>query len=126
LDSDTNLSYQGTADVNGQTADVVAISLVPTTDATQAQWYVANIQVLLFADQESGTVSKIQYTNFGETNPDDQQKIEVYFNKYQPVNGISVPFDVITYADGVLASEVVLTSIAFNTGIPDSEFQLPK
>jgi hypothetical protein len=49
-------------------------------------------------------------------------KIEMYFSNYQNVNGIAVPFKRSLYVDGKLATDLTLTSIAFNTGLVDSDF----
>jgi len=37
-----------------------------------------------------------------------------------------VPFNQATYLDGKLASELVLSSVAFNLRLPDSLFTIPQ
>lgn len=122
--SNMSVQYEGTAQVNGQIADVVAVSFIPTTDPTQAQTYASMTQTLFFVNQSTGLVDKIQYTNQFENNS-TTETIEVYFSGYQIVNGISVPFHEMIYAGGVLDSEIVLTMIKFNQGLPDDLFALP-
>jgi len=125
-DSDIQLLYQGTSQVNGQSTDSIATSLVPTTDSNQAPIYASMTQASFYVDQSTSMVDKIQYNNFSENDPAASELVEVYFAKYQTINGMSVPYQITTYSDGVLESEVVLQSIDFNVGLPDSDFTLPK
>ena len=78
-----------------------------------------------YVDQTSGLVSKLEYTNYAENDSDAQQKVEIVFSDYRNINGAWVPFRQTSYTDGKLESELVLSSVSFNVGVPDSEFDLP-
>ncbi len=69
--------------------------------------------------------AKIQYLNFAENDSNVSEKVEVFFSNYRPVNGVQVPFTQASFADGRPRSTLILTSIAFNTGLPDSQFVAP-
>jgi hypothetical protein len=122
--SDISVQYQGTAQVNGQVTDIVAISFIPTTDPNQAPIYASMTQTLFFVDESTGLVDKIQYIDYAENGP-ATENVEVYLGGYQTVSGISVPFHQTTYIDGVLDSDIVLSSVNFNVGLTDAEFALP-
>jgi hypothetical protein len=121
-----SIQYQGTAAVGGQTADVVAVSLVPTTDAIQGPLFAATTQTMFYVDQTTGLIDKIQFTNYAENDPNSPQRVEVYLGSWESVNGISVPFHQTTYTDGNMESDLVLSSVSFNVGLADSEFVLPQ
>jgi outer membrane lipoprotein-sorting protein len=119
------LVYQGVTQVNGQNTDAIAVSFVPTTDPVQGPIYASMTQTTFYVDQATGLVDKIQYTNFSENDTTSTQSIEIYFSNYQVISGISAPFTQTVYIGGSLDSTVVLTSISFNVGLPDSDFTLP-
>ncbi len=105
--------------------DAIAVSFVPTTDPVQGPIYASMTQTTFYVDQATGLVDKIQYTNFSENDTTSTQSIEIYFSNYQVISGISAPFTQTVYIGGSLDSTVVLTSISFNVGLPDSDFTLP-
>jgi len=125
--SNISLTYQGTAQVNGHTTSVIAVSYVPSTDPTAGQFFAAVTKTLFYVDQATGLVDKIQYENYEEGNSQQYHRtIEDYFDGYQMVNGIAVPFHQSTYAVGKLEADLILTSVTFNVGLSDSDFTLPQ
>jgi hypothetical protein len=126
LSTNVSLQYQGTAQVGGQNANIIAVSYVPTTDPVQGPIFAAMTQTLFYIDQATGLVDKIQYSNWDESNASSSQKVELYLSNYQVVNGISLPFRQTTYTDGTLYSDLALNSVSFNVGLSDSEFTLPQ
>jgi len=125
-DASINVQLVGTSQVNGQPATVVALSVLPVKDSATAQLISLTDRTLFFIDQASYAVTKIQYSIHPENDPNSDQTLEIYFGAYRLVNGIAVPFHQTTYIDGNLESELVLTSISFNVGLPDSEFAIPQ
>jgi hypothetical protein len=87
-----SVEYSGTAQVNGQAAQVVALRPLTTPGVTQADLDRSLTKTQFFIDPTSGTVLKIAYTNFSETNPDSGQAVEIYFSDFRVVNGQMVPF----------------------------------
>jgi hypothetical protein len=52
--------------------------------------------------------------------------VEVEFSNYQAVSGIRVPFRIQRYVSGDLLSDFKVTNAQFNTGLPDSQFDIPQ
>jgi hypothetical protein len=85
--SNLNVQYGGTGIVNGQTADVItwsfAVSSPPTGfDAT------AITQHTFYVDQTTGWVTKMQFHHFDDHDRKTTVLTEMYFSRYQFVNGI--------------------------------------
>jgi hypothetical protein len=120
------LAYRGSAQVNGQTTDVVAISFVPTNDPVQGPLFSKMTETLFYVDQTTSLIDKIQYRNNDEGSSNGSQLVELYLSNYQAVNGIVLPLHQITYADGSLDSDLILNNVTFNVGLSDSQFVLPQ
>ncbi len=115
-DSNVNVQYQQTTQLGSQECDVLAVgSLSP----------IASAQTMFFVNRVTGLVRKIQYTETAENDASNTQNVEVYFDDYRSVDGISVPFHHIFYTDGNIDSEIILSSLSFNVGLSDDEFALP-
>jgi hypothetical protein len=112
--------------VTGQDADVLSVGYWPATAQLQARSFATMTQKLFFVDRTSGLVSKIQYTNYAENDPNSTETIEVYFSNYQTVSGISVPSHQSMYTDGALDTDIDFTSVSFDVGLTDAEFALPE
>ena len=125
--STINVAYQGTVDIGSTSSDVVAVSFVPATAApSEVALYVARTQTLFFVDQKTSLVTKIQFINYAENDPNSEKKYEVYFAKYQSIDEIAAPFQITTYVDGQLQEQINLDTFAFNVGLPDTDFALSK
>jgi outer membrane lipoprotein-sorting protein len=125
--SDTSVTYEGTAQVNGHLANVVAVCFVPRKGLTEGRIFASITKTLFYVDQATGMVDKVQYENYEEGNLQQyHQTMEEYFTQYKNVNGIAVPFHQVTYAGGKLEADLVLTSVTFNVGLSDSDFTLPQ
>jgi hypothetical protein len=110
----------GTDQVNGAPVNVVIVT--PPTDST------FNLQpqpTYVYINQNTNYVDKLKWTNESEDGT-YQQVVEVYYSQYTNVSGVAVPFQQITYVDGVLDSTLQISSFAFNVGVPSSDFTLPQ
>lgn len=116
--------YVGPDSVNGQPVDVISVSYIPS-HAQDPNFWREMTRTLFYVDQSTKLVTKIQYPNFAENNTNLSDKVEILFSKYQMVSGVSVPFQQSTYSDGQLLSTITFTSVAFNVGLPASDFSLP-
>jgi hypothetical protein len=118
--SDVNVQYAGSALVNGQAADVIALSIVspPNIDVTRPS------QRLYSIDRASGLVTKVQLTEYAENAGDLGVSTEMYFADYRNVSGLMVPFKRTKYVEGRLQSELVLTSVDLAAANSDSDFAL--
>ena len=118
--SNLSVQYAGTASVNGKMADVISLSV----DATPPNGFTSGKvgERLVFVDQATGLVTKMQGYLFNDTNPNDTNTIELYFLNYQSVGGIAVPFTRLVVTDGQNTSLLTLTSVTLNTGLTDTLF----
>ena len=67
----------------------------------------------------------MEITNFAEEEPTSGVPEKTVFSDYHLVGGVMVPFHQTGYMNGRLQFDLTLTSIAFNVGVPDSDFILP-
>jgi hypothetical protein len=121
----TEVRYVRSDTVNGRPVQVIALSFIPTSDPQWVNSYRSTTQTLFYIDEANSLVSKIEYQEFADDYTNVSVKIEVFFTDYRAISGVLVPFTQSTYAGGQLQSTFTLTSIAFNTGLSDSEFAIP-
>ena len=107
----------------GPTPNSFAVTLIPAT--TLATYYRGLTKTIFNVDPSSGLVASMQLTAHGEGSLSDTYQVQIVYSNYQPVNGVMVPFHQTTYENGKLSTDLVLTSITFNVGVPDSDFTLP-
>ena len=120
-----NLLYQGTAQVQGQSEDVIEIDFVPDLSLASGSLMASMSRTLFFVNQTTRLVDKTQRSTFYEGDQDDTVNEEVYFTDYRPVNGLLVPFHQQVFIDGQLDADLTLSTAAINVGLPDSDFVLP-
>jgi hypothetical protein len=75
-------------------------------------------------DPTTNVVTKMRSLAWDEDGNDDTIVAETTFSDYRAVNGIAVPFRQSLAEDGRPISELLLTSVRFNVGIADSDFDL--
>jgi len=125
-DPTVSVESYGVAQISSRPVNVVALRPLVVVGITQAQWDSTTTRTTFYLDQTTGVVSKIAYTEFGENDPKVGELIEVLLSNYQAVDGTMVPLRQTTYVAGRLESDLMLSSVIFNTGVLDSEFALPK
>lgn len=119
------LHYLGPAMVSGHPAVEVSMAYASGSIPAEVERTRKLTQTFFYFDQAAGTLSKMEYQNFAEGDDRFSQKVEVLFSDYKMVTGVAVPFRQDEYDDGRLAFSLVLSSVAFNVGIADSDFDLP-
>src|SRR5215469_5615089 len=125
-DSGMSVENQGTAQVLGHTATIVALRPLPNPNVTQALLGKYVSKTKFYVDQSTNLVVKIERTNFAANDTSFGQKIEIYLSDYRFVNGVLVPFKQTEFHDGQLDSDLIVRSVTLNTGLSDSEFSLPE
>jgi hypothetical protein len=115
----------GTSSVAGQPANVVALSLALGSVKSGQQLSLQRTRTLFCIDQNTNTVSKIEFALFPDDGSSNAGKMEILLGDYRAVSGILVPFQQTTYWDGQPESVLMLTSVVFNVGLSDSDFVLP-
>ena len=81
--------------------------------------------VRYFIDTTTYLVSSVQYLLESEDDPTVHTLVETDFTNYQSISGFAVPFAQASFADGAPQAFLQANSVAFNTGISDSDFVVP-
>lgn len=115
--------YMGTANVNGSTADVIALGVYSATKATSAQSESQLTQKLFYIDHSSSLILRMQEIHYSE-NGSDSDGVEIRYSDYRSVQGVMVPFDQQTYANGKLVFDFSVSNVSFGVTLPDSDFVL--
>jgi hypothetical protein len=114
------------AGTNGSPDDIIAVSLGQSSDPGQVVIQQSLSRRLFYINSASGLVDKIEYTYYSDApNPGIPMSVQEIFSDYRNVAGIAVPFHRATYLDGRLESDLQLSIVSFNVGIPDSDFVVP-
>lgn len=123
--STTEIRFVRSDTLNTRPVQVIALCYIPTSDPHWVGSYRTTTQTLFYIDQATSTVTKIEYQNFAESDSNVSEKIELFFTDYRSISGVLVPFTQTSYADGRLRTTLTLSSVAFNTSLPDSQFVVP-
>lgn len=121
-----NLLYNGVAQVQGQTEDVIEVDFVPDLSPVSGQIFASMSRTLFFVNQSTRLVDKIQSTPFYEGDDKNSVTQETYLSDYRSINGLLVPFRQTLFVDGKLDTDLTFKSVNINAGLDDSEFALPQ
>ena len=118
----TNLIYVGLETLNGSSVHHIQTTSVPT-DGTPAdvESLISEFHVFL----NTTTQLPVKTLSFDQSPVAIQNRIpiETYYNNYQSVNGVLVPFHITRYHRGQVQMDIVLTSVQFNVGVSVTDFQ---
>jgi hypothetical protein len=82
-----------------------------------------NSQLDVFIDIQTLLIVKISFPYMSEVDWRQSLPMEIYYDQYQTISGIAVPFHQRYFFLGKPISELQITSVAINQGIPDSTFE---
>jgi hypothetical protein len=77
----------------------------------------------VFVDSQTFLVTKIAFPQSSEIDWRISFPIEIYYDQYQTVNGITVPYHQRYMFNGQPVHELQITSVAINQGTPDTTFE---
>ncbi len=119
----TNANYSITFQVQASSAGssvskiVIAYAPDPVTAAlTQQTWFISTTTNLPV---------HVEYRLPGRHDPTDLTPAAVDLANYQVVSGVAVPTQITFSVNGQVQSVATISSVAFNTGLPASMFDLP-
>jgi hypothetical protein len=118
-----NLLYQGTAQIQDQSEDMIEVDFVP--NLTNGALFASMSNTVFYVNQTTKLVDKTQRSTFYEGNQNSTFTEETYFSDYRSVSGMLVPFHVTVYVDGQMDTDIQFTTVSLNVGLPDSEFVIP-
>jgi hypothetical protein len=116
-----NVQYAGSATLNDQPEDIVALSLSMSPTPYQVDPAKAT-QHLFYINRNSHLVDKVEFTVVGNKEANVSWKYEWYFSDYRIAGGFLVPFRRSAFLDGKKSSDLALSTVTFNQGLLDSEF----
>jgi hypothetical protein len=80
-------------------------------------------QIDVFIDAQTNLIAKISYIHLSETDWRIGFPVEIYYDDYRPVQGMMVPYHQRTIFNHTNTSDMQISSLKFNNGLPDSDFQ---
>ncbi len=115
-----------TSAANNSPDDVIAVSLGQSSDAMQLMIQRRLSRTLFYINHASSIVDKVEYAYYSEPpNPGIRMEMQDVFSDYRNIGGVSVPFHRTTYCDGRLESDLQLSAVSFNVGVPATDFVVP-
>lgn len=118
------VTYEGSEAINGAACDRISISQPLIGDPQQADSFRELTKTTFWIDQQTRFVLKEAHTERNSKPTPGTYRVELYFANYRQVQGVAMPFTQVTFVDGQPASEVAISAVQFNAGVPDSDFAL--
>jgi hypothetical protein len=120
--TDFSATYVGKETVEGHNVNHIRLFRISNRNSAADAQLTKNSELNVFVDAQSSQIVKISFPYVAETDWRQSVPMEIYYDGYQTVNGIAVPFHVRTVFNGQPAGELQVTSVAVNQGTPDSIF----
>jgi hypothetical protein len=120
--NDFSASYVGKETVEGHSVNHIRLFRISNRNPAADAQLTKNSELNVFVDAQTYQIVKISFPYVAETDWRQSVPMEIYYDAYQTVNGIAVPFHVRTVFNGQPAGELQVTSVAINQGTPDSVF----
>ena len=118
----TNVAYVGLEDVGSRKAHHIRLWSLPS-DGTPPEVEKLLSEFHVFIDAESLLVVKTQSYLFSPEIIENRTPVENYYSDYRTVGGLAVPFRMVRVVSGKKWNEIVMTNVALNVGVADSDFQ---
>ncbi len=77
----------------------------------------------MFIDAQSLLLVKTLSFDFSPEVIENRSPVETYYNDYRPESGLLVPHTLTRYVAGQKFCEITITSVQFNVGLSDTDFQ---
>jgi hypothetical protein len=120
--TDFSAAYIGQETVEGHSVNHIRLFRISNRNPAADAQLTKNSELNVFVDAQTYQIVKISFPYVAETDWRQSVPMEIYYDAYQTVNGIAVPFHVRTVFNGQPAGELQVTSVAINQGTPDSVF----
>jgi hypothetical protein len=113
-----SISSRGAGTVHGQAVAQVAIRL-------ESEKYLPGLTAQIWSfDIATGLPLRVDYSIADPQDGNNMLAAAVEFSDYRTISGILVPFQMTSYIGGVKSDVTTITSVAFNSGLSPSAFQL--
>lgn len=121
----TNVSviYVGSELLDGRAVHRIRVARVSRLGNDFDEQLTKNSELEVFISLQTLRVEKVSYIYLSETDWRRGAPREIYYGDYQNVSGVLVPFFQRTVFGGSSLTEMRITSVATNVGLPDSLFE---
>lgn len=109
--------------LNGRTVHHLKLSRISNVRTSLDAKLTKASEIELFVDAQTGLIAKISMIWLSDTDWRQGVPLEIYYDQYETVNGIKVPFYQRTVFNGQSTTEMRVTSVQCNVGLTDAEFQ---
>jgi hypothetical protein len=79
--------------------------------------------ITLYIDANTHLPLRKSYTTRDPETQERVEEVETYDN-YRAIQGIQTPTTITRYKNNIMAAQRFITTVSYNTGIPDSKFDL--
>jgi hypothetical protein len=121
--TEVSLTYVGLEEVEGRQAHRVRMARVSNLGNALDEQLTKNSELDLLIDAQTFLVLKVSFIHLSETDWRRGLPMEIYYGDYRSVDGVAVPFYQRREFNGTPISELRITSVRFNIGLPDSDFE---
>jgi hypothetical protein len=122
---DSSVMWLGSEEHAGAANDHIRITRrLPAKDAATEELVRRLTTVDVYLDSTSHLPLMLSFNLHSATDAGLNIPAEVHFSDYRRVNGMLVPFHIQRFIQGTTNLEITLNDVTFNSGIPDSDFEL--
>jgi hypothetical protein len=125
-DSTVSLKFLGDREINGVRCYGITLARQPDPADPLAHALQLASPITVWLSSANALPVQIDYVRLAVDNPDVVMHISRSFSDYRVVNGITVAFLQRERLEGELAFQIQLTSVQFNVGLTDTDFNLPR
>ncbi len=115
--------YVGQETLGGQTVHHVKLARVSTLGSPVDAQLTQNSEIDVFINTQTGLIAKIRFIHHSETDWRLGTPMEIYYDNYQTVNGMLIPYHQRTIISNSIKTDLNITSAQFNVGLADTVFQ---
>jgi len=124
LRADLSATYVGLEDVEGRGAHRIRLARVSSTLGNELdQRLTKNSEMDVFVDAQTFLVVKLSYVHLTETDWRRGLPMEIHYSDYRNLGGVLIPTFQRRVFNGQPLSDMRISSVAFNVGLADSEFE---
>jgi hypothetical protein len=121
--NDLSAAFVASETLNGRSVYHVTLSRVFNFNNGNDAKLTKDSQVDVFIDAQTNLVAKISYIHLSEVDWRVGFPVEIYYDNYQTVQGMLVPFHQRIVYNKSNTSDMTVTSVKFNNGLADTVFQ---
>lgn len=120
---DLSATYVGEETIAAHTVHHIRLARVSHRGDAMDAILTGITQLDVFIDTQTFLITKIAFPQLAEIDWRISVPVEIYYDQYQTVNGIAVPYHQRYFFNGQPVSELQITSVAVNQGTPDTTFE---